>query len=380
MQYFGTVAAVSSSNSGPSADSEKARARHDQAYKAIFGFLLALRDLLRGFGPELIEGGAEWIDRFDFERAERMSTEQITPDLAARLSDMVWRVPFRHAAGRVEHVYVVVLLEFQSQVDRFMALRVQSATVRLYESLRKDGRARGAEWVVPVLAIVVYNGQPRWNAPTRMGGLVRPGTRPEAGARQCPPTFTGDSYAVLDIGAYEGRELPPDNVVSVVMRTELMEGLEEAGGVFEEAWRHLERPGLRDLRQQYLEWFKLLLQRQGVDWQALGDEMEITKLATAGELRTTLDERVRATYAAVEAKGLERGLEQGLERGLEQGLERQRETLRRLAKRRFGLETADNLARCLASMGEHEQLLTVSDWILDCTSGAELLDRVEAAL
>ena len=43
------------------------------------------------------------------------------------------------------------------------------------------------------------------------------------------------------------------------------------------------------------------------------------------------------------------------------------------------METADNLARCLASMGEHEQFLTVSDWILDCTSGAELLDRVKAA-
>ena len=163
-----------------------------------------------------------------------------------------------------------------------------------------------------------------------------------------------------------------------------MEGLGEVGRVFEEAWRHLERPGLRDLRQQYLEWFKLLLRRQGVDWQALGDEMEITKPATAGELRTTLDERVRATYAAVEAKGLERGFErgfeQGFERGFERGLERQRETLRRLAQRRFGVETADNLARCLASMGEHEQLLTVSDWILDCTSGAELLDRVKAAL
>ena len=70
--------------------------------------------------------------------------------------------------------------------------------------------------------------------------------------------------------------------------------------------------------------------------------MEITKPATAGEFRTTLDERVRATYAAVEVKGLERGVA------------RQRETLRKLTKRRFGVETANDLALCLASMDEHE--------------------------
>ena len=50
--------------------------------------------------------------------------------------------------------------------------------------------------------------------------------------------------------------------MSVVMCTELMEGLGEVSRVFEEAWRHLERPGLRDLCQQYLEWFKLLPRQQ----------------------------------------------------------------------------------------------------------------------
>ena len=201
-----------------------------------------------GCAAEFIEGGAEWLDQFDFKRAERIATEEIVPGLASRLSDMVWRIPFRTAAGGTEYLYVVVLMEFQSQVDRFMALRVQSAVARLYEGLRKGGGAGSTDWVVPVLAVVVYNGKPRWNAPTRIWDLVRPEVRPAASPGRRAPTYTGDSYVVIDIGAYEGRELPSDNVVSIVIRTEQMGGLESAGKVIEESWRQLGHLELRDLR------------------------------------------------------------------------------------------------------------------------------------
>lgn len=41
-----------------------------------------------------------------------------------------------------------------------MAFRVQSAVMRLYEGLRKGGGVRIGDWVVPVLAVVVYDGKP----------------------------------------------------------------------------------------------------------------------------------------------------------------------------------------------------------------------------
>lgn len=99
--------------------------------------------------------------------------------------------------------------------------------------------------------------------------------------------------------------------------------------------------------------------------------MEITRPAT-GDVRTTLDERVQATRDALTAEGYEQGQEE--ERAL--GLARERELLTRLAQQRFGAETAADLTRHLADVAQHEQLLKVSDWILACTSGAELLERV----
>ena len=146
--------------------------------------------------------------------------------------------------------------------------------MRLYESLRKDRRSTRADWLVPIRLVVVYKGERRWHAPTRVGDLVRPGTPPDHGERQCPPTFTGDSYTVIDIGAYQDRALPPDNLMSLLIRTELMEGLQEAGRVLEDAWRQLAEPGLREYQTPFREWFRLTLLRkgiQGVDWEVLGE-------------------------------------------------------------------------------------------------------------
>ena len=77
--------------------------------------------------------------------------------------------------------------------------------MRLYGSLRKDRRSTRADWLVPIRLVVVYKGERRWHAPTRVGDLVRPGTRPNLEKQRYPPTFTGDSYTVIDIGAYQDR-------------------------------------------------------------------------------------------------------------------------------------------------------------------------------
>ncbi len=74
-----------------------------------------------------------------------------------------------------------------------------------------------------------------------------------------------------------------------------------------------------------------------------------------------------------EARVMERGQEQGIARGRAEG---RRELLRRLAERRFGPETTARLAGYMAETGGVEELLQVGDWILDCATGRELLDRL----
>ena len=115
--------------------------------------------------------------------------------------------------------------------------------------------------------------------------------------------------------------------------------------------------------------------------------MAVTKLAETGEIRSVLDAQIQARDAVLKDEGREQGRqegreegrEQGREEGLEQGLERERGLLRRQATRRFGAATAARLERYLAAIREPDRLEAVGDWIVDCASGPELLERLEAA-
>ncbi|MCY4597622.1 MAG: hypothetical protein OXC19_22830, partial [Bryobacterales bacterium] len=61
--------------------------RHDRAYKALFSHPLAVRDLLREFVAEQLEGGREWVERLDFFTLGTLPTERRGPTLAAPAND-----------------------------------------------------------------------------------------------------------------------------------------------------------------------------------------------------------------------------------------------------------------------------------------------------
>ena len=86
----------------------------------------------------------------------------------------------------------------------------------------------------------------------------------------------------------------------------------------------------------------------------------------------TMYERVREMREQVHRDGIQKGLEQGLERGRAEG----RALVGRLATRKFGAQTAEQLSRVLDDMADPEQLAEVADAIMDCDSDAELFARV----
>ena len=91
------------------------------------------------------------------------------------------------------------------------------------------------------------------------------------------------------------------------------------------------------------------------------------RLEEAGELRTAVQDRVRAWQEAERAEGRAEGVEQ------------ERALLRRLTERKFGVETAERLSALLAGIGDPARLADIGDWIIDCASGDELIARVESS-
>ena len=79
----------------------------------------------------------------------------VSHDLRQRHGDLVWRVRFKDDRW----LYVVLLLEFQSAVDRSMAVRMLTYTGLLYQKLIADGVLRGRGGLPPVPPVVIDNGR-----------------------------------------------------------------------------------------------------------------------------------------------------------------------------------------------------------------------------
>ena len=73
----------------------------------------------------------------------------------------------------------------------------------------------------------------------------------------------------------------------------------------------------------------------------------------------------------------EQWLREGREQGLERGRAEERALLCRQASRKFGAETAERLSGLLARLTDPERLAEIGEWIIECGTGAELLDRAE---
>lgn len=113
----------------------------------------------------------EWVRELEIEGLEPLPTNLVDERLMRRQCDLLLRARLR---GR--EVYVLILLEFQSSPDRFMALRllayICSAWLSLVERSRTDKGSPAFRELPPVFPVVLYNGERAWNAPRRLEELV----------------------------------------------------------------------------------------------------------------------------------------------------------------------------------------------------------------
>lgn len=82
---------------------------------------------------------------------------------------MIWRLRWGE-----RWVYVYLLLEFQSSVDRLMAVRLLTYVGLLYQDLAAAGEIPSGSPLPPVLPIVLYNGEKSWWAKTSLDDLIEP--------------------------------------------------------------------------------------------------------------------------------------------------------------------------------------------------------------
>ena len=371
-------------------------ASSDPAYKLLFSQPRMVEDTLRGYAAP------HWCEALDFSTLTRMNAEYIGPELYNRIGDMLWRVEFREGSplggphlDNGERPYLLVLFEFQSAVDLDMAWRMHEYVYLLQRHQRGNGTLKAEGREAPVLAVVVYNGDRPWTAGDARSGPVVEGPSGSG--------WTGNrtrTYVVLDERALSeggggsagsGRRLPgarlrldrlaPDNRMTTLIGLETGEA-EALPGLLWEAFERYAGEEEKGLREGYHARVRDSGALRGGEGLPPLAEMERVLEAKRGgrQMPGLMEARVMEWEARVLERGREQGIAQGREQGVAQGrVEGERTLLRRQAASRFGAETAARLSELLADVEDAEDLIEVGDWLLECRTGDELLDRCRRA-
>ena len=322
--------------------------KHDESYKLVFSQRASVEELVRHFV------GEDLADKLDFDTLEALPTDRVSDDLVRRQVDLLWRIRFRD-----DWIYLLVLLEFQSESDHFMALRVLTYVCLTYEELIRRGDLKVGDKLPPILPVTVYNGRPRWRAATDVSELVAPAPAP------LPLYLPRVRYLLLDLQRIAEENPSSTDLVTSLGRMERDPSGENLLQVMRDLRDRFRGPGFDELRRVLFSWVAGAAEA----WQI--PEEELARLRTATE-DDTMFERVKEMREQVHRDGVEKGLQQGLERGRAEG----RALVGRLATRKFGARTARRLSRVLDDISDPERLAEVADAIIDCESDAELFARI----
>ena len=179
---------------------------HDALYHRLFSQPAMVAQLLREFVVE------PWVADLDLDAMQRVNGKFHAPRGARRDSDVIWRIPLKTGGD----AYLLLLLEFQSTPDRWMALRMMVYVGLLWQHLVKEKRLTPDGRLPPVFPVVLYNGDPRWTMPLNVTPLI--GLPKDSPLWRWQPDM---HYHVVDEGAFADADLASrDTLAALLFRLE----------------------------------------------------------------------------------------------------------------------------------------------------------------
>lgn len=324
-------------------------ALHDKGYKRIFSNKLIFQQLVETFVTE------DWVKECDFENCQKVDKSFISGHYKETESDIIYQVKFKN-----EDAYIYLLLEFQSSVPWYMALRMLNYVSNFYmDYIETNKKTRK---LPPLFPLVLYNGDDKWTAATDFNALLE---KPDLLKHYAPQLH----YFKIAENEYSTQTLLEiSNLVSILF---LAEKKEELLLVKTQLRALFEKQEDKQAISIILNWFKQLAfrgKRSSYDYAELdyiyqsNEEVDIM-------LETTMDSFAHSFFIKGkeegERAGLQKGREEGIEKGIEKGIKKGRiETLILLLESRFGELTAEQKTKIVLLKTDKINQILKKIWLM----------------
>lgn len=257
---------------------------HDSAYKKFFSNPELVRQLLTYFVDE------DWTGNIEYSTLQRIDKSFVTDEFVNRESDLIFRADLKGS-----ELYIFILLEFQSSVDRFMSLRMLRYITELYEYLIKNYRIKKLPAVFPVM---LYNGEKKWTAPEELNKLIE---------KSIPLKYIPDFryYKIAENEFSKDFLFKIKNSVSALFYTEnsVKEDLISEIRILVNLLRS-EKP---EELSFFINWFKYMFKDR---------EDLVEEIKGIDEVNKMLRSSLKKYSKELISEGMEKGLQKGLEKGI----------------------------------------------------------------
>jgi hypothetical protein len=300
----------------------------DSLYHRLFDHPEMVAELVREFlaGP--------WLDDLDLDGMTRENAKYHAATGDRRDGDMVWRIPRRDGGD----TYLMLLLEFQSTSDHWMALRVLAYASLLWQHLVNEKRLPPDGRLPPILPVVLYNGDRRWTAPLALYDLV--GLQGDSPLWQWQPSMR---YEVVDEGAFAEDDLARrDALLALLFRLESASDPEQLVVLVDAVLGWFRRhPGFAAVRPAFTALLGAIMAPLAPAVRVPDELLEVRNMlatrAEAWKQQWLLEGEQKGRqegHREGEQKGRQEGRQEGRQKGRQEG---EAALLLRLLERRFGV-------------------------------------------
>ncbi len=283
---------------------------YDRSYKKLFSHKGFVKQLLQGFVR------LKWVERVDFDKITLEPVSFIDRLFKKKEADIIWKLPLKKGS----EVYLYLLLEFQSTVDKTMALRFASYILNFYaERIAKEKNKR----LPVVFPLLLYNGKQRWNAARSLQEMIE---LVDPSLREYLIRF---KYFAIDIGSFSKRSLIKlrNNLVSAIFLLENARNEKELDSVLKEIVEIVKSEMDNELLTRFGDWFEMLFKR------TTKTEVNFEEIISEGSEYTMIVETLIEMRKKWENKGLQKGIQKGFldgkqigrQEGIQEGMQKGRQ-------------------------------------------------------